>query len=165
MNKLISVIIPVYNCEKYIKRCLESVIKQSYANFEVIVINDGSIDNSLEVIKEVSQEDKRIRIVSQENKGVSYSRRHGVEIANGDYITFIDADDYIESRFLETMYNEIIKNKVGLVCCNSIDVGIETTDINNPILKNEIVSDTNKLLKGQAAASGRRTASARNRSG
>lgn len=105
-DKLISVIIPIYNCEKYIRQCLKSILQQSYTNFEIIVIDDGSKDNSTAVIKSCMQQDSRIRLVCQENAGVSRARNKGIEIAVGDIIVFIDADDWISFDFLERVSKE-----------------------------------------------------------
>ena len=91
----ISVIIPVYNAEKYLEQCLDSVILQLYDNLEIICVNDGSTDNSLRILNNYAARDQRIRIVSQENKGLSGARNTGMKYATGDYISFIDSDDYI----------------------------------------------------------------------
>ena len=102
LNKKISIIIPVYNAEKYLKCCLDSILNQSYKNLEIIIINDGSTDNSLKVIEEYKKNDNRIILISQKNQGVSKSRNNGLELATGDYIMFIDPDDWIHvSSFLK----------------------------------------------------------------
>ncbi len=101
----ISVIIPFYNSEKYIKICIESIINQSLKDIEIICINDGSTDNSLEIIEQLSLTDSRIKIYSQENKGVSAARNLGLSLSKGKYIYFIDSDDYIKQDTLEKSYN------------------------------------------------------------
>lgn len=101
----ISVVIPVYNIEKYIRQCLESVINQTYKNLEIIVVNDGTKDNSMKIVGEYLS-DKRIKIINKENGGQASARNRGIEIATGDYISFIDGDDWIE---LDT-YEELVKN-------------------------------------------------------
>ncbi len=101
MKPKISVIIPIYNCEKYLNRLIDSILSQSYANFELILINDGSKDNSGEIIKKY--QDKRIKILDKENTGVSDSRNKGLEIATGELICFLDSDDYISSNYFETI--------------------------------------------------------------
>ena len=95
MNKLISVIVPVYNAEKYLKECVESLINQTYINLEIILINDGSTDNSIQICNEYADYDSRIIVVDKLNEGVSKTRNLGIEIAKGDFITFVDSDDYI----------------------------------------------------------------------
>jgi len=102
MNDLISVIIPVYNTEKYIENCLRGVLGQTYENIEVIVINDGSTDNSLKIINKIK--DKRLKIIDRENSGAAYSRQQGVKMAKGKYIIFVDADDYIKPAYIERLH-------------------------------------------------------------
>lgn len=118
MNDLISVIIPVYNAEKYIESCLNAVLGQSYENIEVIVINDGSTDNSLKIIKKLK--DKRLKIIDRENCGAAYCRYQGAKIAKGKYIIFIDADDYIKPSYIKILHEQISKNKVDIVRCHFI---------------------------------------------
>ncbi len=102
----ISVIIPVYNTEKYLEQCLNSVINQTLKDIEIICVNDCSTDNSLEILKEYSQKDKRIKIIDlKENKGVSNARNIGINKAEGEYIGFVDSDDWIDDNYYETLYN------------------------------------------------------------
>ncbi|MCM1010793.1 MAG: glycosyltransferase [Fusobacterium sp.] len=98
---LISVIIPVYNVEKYLRQCLESLVKQTYARLEFICINDGSQDNSLEILYEYAQVDGRIRIINQDNRGQGVARNRGIKAARGEYIAFVDADDFVELDLFE----------------------------------------------------------------
>lgn len=103
----ISVIIPAYNAEKTLCKCLDSIIKQSYKNLEIIIINDGSTDNTLPICNNYSKEDSRIIVLNNKNHGVSYSRNCGVKIASGDYITFVDADDYLDNNCFEKIINKL----------------------------------------------------------
>ena len=98
-NDLLSVIIPAYNCEQYIERCLLSVTNQTYTNIEIIVVNDGSSDGTLEKCEYLSRLDSRIVILSQKNQGVTSARISGLSIAKGKWITFLDSDDYVKRRF------------------------------------------------------------------
>lgn len=100
----LSVIIPVYNVEKYLERCLNSLIKQSMQDIEFICINDGSTDNSLSILKQFEKSDSRFRIINQENRGVSCARNHGLRVAKGEYVGFIDSDDWVDSEFFEKLY-------------------------------------------------------------
>lgn len=100
---LISVILPVYNVGKFIGKCLASIISQSYTNMEIILVNDGSTDNSVEIINEYIDKDERIKLVNSENKGVSVARNIGLEKSQGDFIVFIDSDDYIAPDFMSYM--------------------------------------------------------------
>lgn len=113
----VSVIIPVYNIEKYIKRCLDSVLNQTYSNLEVICVNDGSTDNSLEILKEYGRKDDRIKVFSKENKGVSAARNLGIKEVTGEYITFIDGDDFVELNMIEDMVNIMKENSADIVKC------------------------------------------------
>lgn len=112
---LITVIINVYNGEKYIKKCLDSVINQTYQNLEILIINDGSTDNTLDIINKYK--DARINIINQENKGLSLSRNVGIDNAKGEYLYFVDADDFIENDTIEYLYNLCKKNRVLMSTC------------------------------------------------
>ena len=136
---MISVIIPVYNGEKYISECIESVLKQTFRDFEIIVINDGSTDNTAEICRKF----KNIRYFYQENKGVSKAREKGLQVSKGEYITFIDSDDTIKSDFLETMLCEM--ENCDIVCCNSIDEIEYKSDIY--INEDEILTDKERIYK------------------
>ena len=100
---LISVIIPVYNSEKFLNRCVDSVLKQSYKELDIILIDDGSSDKSGEMCDQYAQMDKRVRVIHQKNRGVSAARNSGLDVAIGDYCTFVDSDDYIESEMYQSM--------------------------------------------------------------
>lgn len=103
----VSIVIPVYNSEKYISRCLESVINQSYKNIEILTINDGSSDNSLKILKNYEKKYKNIRAIDKQNEGVAKTRNLGISKATGDYIMFIDNDDYIDENYVEKYIHEI----------------------------------------------------------
>lgn len=111
-DALLSIIIPVYNTEKYLKRCLDSVIKQTYRNIEIIVVNDCSPGNAEEIIHYYMEQDNRIKYITYEkNKGLFCARLKGAEIATGDYIAFIDSDDYVTIDF----YNCLVKNALKII--------------------------------------------------
>lgn len=111
---LFSIIIPVYNSYEYLDNCLNTIIKQTFLDFEVILINDGSTDSSLEICNNFAQKDKRFKVVDKKNTGVSDSRNIGIDKAQGDYLVFIDSDDYVEYDFLETIYKHIAEVKYKL---------------------------------------------------
>ncbi len=111
----ISVIIPVYNVEKYLKECLESVLNQTFSDFELICVNDGSTDGSLEILEEYAKKDDRIRIISQENKGQGAARNIGIKNASGEYILFTDSDDFIDLNTLKLTYDNILSNDSDIV--------------------------------------------------
>ncbi len=114
-KELISIVIPVFNSEKYIERCITSVLNQTYKNIEIIIINDGSKDDSETIIKNYTKKDYRIKYYSQENIGVSATRNNGINYAKGKYITFIDSDDYYETKAIEHLYNLIKSSNYDFV--------------------------------------------------
>lgn len=105
-NIKISVIVPVYNTSKFLEKCIRSIMIQSFRDIEIICINDGSTDNSLEILKRLKLEDKRIIIINKENEGLSSTRNYGIEIARGEYILHIDSDDWIEQNYFKEMYEK-----------------------------------------------------------
>ena len=124
MNDLISIIIPIYNSEKSLRKCIESVINQTYRNIEIILVNDGSTDSSQKIIEEYKKKDDRIVCITKENSGVSDSRNVGIENSNGKYISFVDSDDFIENMMIEELYKCLIDKDVDAVRCKAcIDNG------------------------------------------
>ena len=105
MEELISIIVPVYNVEKYLERCVNSIIEQTYKNIEIILVDDGSKDKSGDICDELKQKDSRIKVIHKQNGGLSDARNAGIKIAEGSYIGFVDSDDYIAKDMFETLYN------------------------------------------------------------
>ena len=103
----ISVVLPVYNVEEYLRQCLDSLANQTFEDFEVICVNDGSGDSSLSILEEYASEDERFKIISQENKGLSGARNTGMDYIKGKYTIFVDSDDWLELNALEKLYNKI----------------------------------------------------------
>lgn len=114
----ISVIVPVYNGEKYLNRCIDSLLNQSYRNNEYIFINDGSTDDTLEILNNYAKKDERITVIDKKNTGVSDSRNIGIGNASGNYICFCDADDIYDKNYIEIMHSLAIKNNASVVKCN-----------------------------------------------
>lgn len=121
MNDLISVIIPVYNSDKYIEKCLNSILCQSYKFLEIIIINDGSTDKSHEICQKFIKKYKNIKYISQENNGVSNARNRGIKEATGKYIAFIDSDDTIPQNYFEVLINNLINNAADLSIVSILD--------------------------------------------
>lgn len=119
---LISIVIPVYNTEKYIFKCLESIITQTYTNLEIILIDDGSTDNSGAICDGYKKKDKRITVFHKKNEGLGLTRNLGLELSTGKYICFIDSDDYISSDYIESMYSAILQNKSDVCYCGHTKV-------------------------------------------
>lgn len=117
MSPIISIIIPSYNEEKNISRCLDSILNQTFSDFEVLCVDDGSNDNTFDIIKEYSKKDNRIIPMKNPGKGVSSARNFGIDNANGNYIGFVDSDDFIQPQMYEFLYRAIIENKCDFSVC------------------------------------------------
>lgn len=120
--KTVSIIVPVYNVEKYLDKCIDSIVKQTYKNLEIILVNDGSTDNCLAICNKHKQQDKRIIVVDKENGGLSDARNIGIEIATGKYIMFIDSDDWIDSNMVGRLHTLITKSNACIAQCDFIKV-------------------------------------------
>ncbi len=129
MNPDVSIIIPVYNVEKYIERCVKSLMMQDYENIEIILVNDGSLDDSTNIINKLSKEDSRIKILYQENSGVSAARNYGLRVALGDYIMFVDGDDWVDSDYV-SYFLKLVKN-------NNCFIGMNKQHYSNEEIKYE----------------------------
>lgn len=112
----ISVIIPVYNVEDYVCECIESILNQTYKNLEIIIVIDGSTDNSEKLCR--NYDDERIQIVNKKNGGLSSARNAGIEVATGAFLSFIDSDDYIDSKMIENLYHDMVTFEADVACCN-----------------------------------------------
>ena len=110
-----SIVVPVYNVEKYVEKCLESINNQTYQNFEVIIVNDGSTDNSERIIKSFIKDKANFKLIKKENGGLSSARNFGLQYVTGGYLLFVDSDDYINNQLLEMLNNELTKNKVDII--------------------------------------------------
>ena len=117
MEPLITIIIPVYKVEKYLARCLDSVISQTYENLEIIVVDDGSPDSCPEICDQYATKDERIMVIHQTNQGQSSARNAGLDRAKGKYIAFVDSDDYVDQNYIRHMYQAISHNKADFVIC------------------------------------------------
>lgn len=150
-----SVIIPVYNAEKTIRQCVDSILSQTYGSFELILVDDGSKDNSLDICNEYALKDDRVRVVHKENGGVSSARNRGLDIAEGEWVTFIDADDYIEKNFLINLYDA----KEDIIVCSyqnlKTNIIVERFNISDtmPGTLSEFIEEyiTNTILRGPVA--------------
>ena len=118
MNDLISIIVPIYNVEKYLNKCVESIINQTYKNLEIILVDDGSPDNCPAICDEWAKKDNRIKVIHKENGGLSDARNAGLAVATGEYIAFIDSDDYIELDFYNKLYKVIKDTNCDISMCN-----------------------------------------------
>lgn len=149
MDKLLSVIITVYNEKKYVGQCIESVIAQTYKNIEIIVVDDGSTDNSLLVCKDYAKRDSRVVIIQKENGGPMSARKAGIKAAKGDYITYVDGDDWLESDLYEKVMNRIEDADIcayGLTCVYE--------DIEGYVIGDKIPDNIKQDIMTNSAASG-----------
>ena len=115
---MISIIAPVYNVEPYLRKCLDSIINQTYRDLEILIIDDGSTDGSGEICNEYAASDHRLQVIHQNNKGLSEARNSGIDIATGDYILFVDGDDWIESNTVECLYQACLDHNAEVSCCD-----------------------------------------------
>ena len=121
MEPNISIIVPIYNAEKYMKKCINSILSQTLKNIEIILVNDGSLDNSANIADEYSRVDRRVRVIHQNNSGPSVARNTGISVARGKYIGFVDSDDYIEKTMYEELFKSADKNNVQVAMCSYIE--------------------------------------------
>lgn len=147
-NKKISIILPVYNGEDIIEKCIKSILNQTYENFELIIINDASSDNTTNIINEISKKDSRIKIIhNKKNSGVSKSRNLGIEEATGEYITFIDSDDFYEKNALEIMHKLITEHDVDAlrfaynICSNNTEKRLYSEKYTNKLYNKNNISE------------------------
>lgn len=114
----VSIIVPVYNAGKNLNKCIKSIINQTFEEFELILVNDGSTDNSLNICRKYQRKDNRIVVIDKENEGSIWARRKGIEVSRTEYIMFVDADDWIDKNTLEILYNETLQSSVDITVCN-----------------------------------------------
>ena len=122
MNKLVSVIIPIYKVEPYLIRCLDSVVNQTYKNLEIILVDDGSPDKCPQICDEYAKKDNRIIVIHQENGGLSAARNAGLDICKGEYVSFVDSDDWVAKEYIEDLFNICQQENSEIAICNHIRV-------------------------------------------
>ena len=134
MNKKVSIIIPVYNAEKFLDKCIESLQNQTYKNLEFVFVDDGSKDNSVNILKKYAKKDKRIKIIKQKNAGPGPARNNGMKQSTGDYLTFVDSDDTIDSDYIEQLMTHIKDN--DMILC-----GFQRVDSNGKVVGKKVPSE------------------------
>lgn len=140
-ESLISIIVPVYNAEKYVHRCLKSIISQTYKNLEIIVVNDGSTDGTGDIINQIAQTDSRVILLNKKNAGVSQARNSGLDIAKGKYVGFVDSDDYIAPAMYQMLIGRINEDKTDMAICGAYnDAGHGEPVPLKFLYENEVVS-------------------------
>lgn len=160
---MISIIVPVYNVEKFLNRCVSSILNQTYKNYEVLLIDDGSTDASGRICDSISQNEEKVKVIHQKNQGLSGARNTGIQYAKGEFITFIDSDDFIDERYLQLLLENLINNDADISCCDYLrtaktsvikqnvdkknDIVLTADDIITFFLEKELVSACGKLYK------------------
>ena len=139
----ISIIVPVYNVEEYLEGCIESILNQTFKDFELILVNDGSTDKSSEICNKYKEIDSRIKVIHKDNGGLSSARNAGLNIARGKYIGFVDSDDTIHPRMYEILYDLIKKHKADISCCNYKNIYTLCTEYNTDIEQAEVIEMDN----------------------
>ena len=145
-SKLLTVIVPVYNVEKYLDTCIKSIINQTYSNLEIILVDDGSKDDSGRICDKYAEKDKRIKVIHKENEGLSEARNLGIKLSKGDYITFVDSDDYIDERMYEILIHDLEYYDVDIATCDYLRVEDYSRQIENSL--SELLPDV-RLLYGE----------------
>lgn len=143
----ISIIVPIYNSELFLKKTIESILNQTYKNLEVILVNDGSTDNSLKICQYYEKLDSRIIIINQKNSGVSSARNAGLECATGDFIGFVDSDDYIDIEMFEKMLKKAVEMEADIVECGYFTVDLESGAKTKFPLKSQVISGKENCIK------------------
>ena len=147
MSDLISIIVPVYKAEKHLRKCVDSLRNQTYSNLEILLVDDGSPDNSGKMCDDFALEDKRIKVIHKQNGGQSDARNVGLAQATGKYIGFVDSDDYVEKDMYETLYNEIIENDADISVISNAMVRENGEHINGSDTQNKYVYEGNAVIK------------------
>ena len=120
MSGMISIIVPVYNSSNFLRRCVSCIFNQTYKNWELILIDDGSTDGSAVICDEYTKEDERVKVIHQQNLGASFARKRGIDVAKGEYLTFLDSDDIVEEDYLERLYNAMKQYGTKIAACDQI---------------------------------------------
>lgn len=131
-NELISIIVPIYNVSKYLDRCMESLLKQTYTNIEIIMVDDGSPDDCGSKCDDYASRDRRIKVIHKQNAGLGMARNSGLDIANGKYVAFIDSDDYVDIEMIEKLYHRLQNTKADTCFCRYYNVTAEKMNILAP---------------------------------
>ena len=143
----LSIIVPIYNAGLFLDRCIDSIVRQTYQNLEIILVNDGSEDNSLDICKKYQNLDCRIEIIDKRNEGVSAARKDGLKISTGDFITFVDADDYIDDNMYKSLMMAIIEGEYDIIESGYILVNEKEEIINKRLLREEQNIGVNQCLE------------------
>ena len=149
----ISIIVPVYNVEQYLAECIESIRNQSLTDIEIILVDDGSPDNSGAICDDYARKDDRIRVIHKKNGGLSSARNAGLEVAIGEYIGFVDSDDWVDGEMYEVLYKNAVENQAEIAACNIAKMGLdgqfENFDIGNKDILFTRAEGMEELIRNQ----------------
>ena len=151
-EELITIVVPVYNVDKYVSKCIESLLHQTYSNLEIIIVDDGSTDKSGEICDSYAKSDNRIKVIHQTNKGQSASRNKALSVANGNYIAFVDSDDYVSPLFIEKLYKRMSQDNSDISMCGYHAVDEKGMVLDTKLLDNGILNKSQFIdieVKGQ----------------
>lgn len=153
MKPVLSIIVPVYNAQDTLERCIDSILAQTYKNFELLLINDGSTDNSLRICENYAAQDERVRIIDQQNGGLSYVRNVGIKEAKGEYVAWCDSDDFVSDNYLADLYHLIEHYQVDIAICTKQVVNMDLKNLADPYVGKDFEISTvdffEKMLYGE----------------
>lgn len=154
-DKLISIIVPVYQVEAYLPACVRSILNQNYSNWELILVDDGSKDRCGVLCDQYAAQDARIRVIHQQNQGVSKARNAGLDAAQGDYLVFVDSDDLVKTDFLQVLYQNLVEYDADIACCGAVAEGgeIPVNDIPPLVRRSRMITDPEEFYADIAANS------------
>ena len=146
MDALVSVIVPVYKVEQYLQKCVSSITNQTYNNLEIILVDDGSPDHSGQMCDQMALHDRRIKVIHQNNQGLSEARNHGIDTCEGEYILFVDGDDYIEPNTVECLLRACIETSADVSCCGYVE---ERNTVSHPLLKSQKSYENEEIIEAE----------------
>lgn len=146
-NSLISVIVPIYKVEPYLHKCVDSILGQTYSNIEIILVDDGSPDNCGKICDEYAAKDRRVKVIHKVNGGLSDARNSGIDIAKGNYISFVDSDDWIHPQYLEVLYNDLKMSQSDISMCSFIRVHNRCAKMVNSVDKKYKILDSDEAIR------------------
>lgn len=139
IKSLVSIIVPVYNTQDYLKRCVDSLQKQTYPNLEIILMDDGSTDNSLDICRKFAEADARIKVISHPNRGVGAVRNAGLACVRGEYVAFVDSDDWVEPDMYESLLGVMVSERADMVCCSHFREMENKSELSNAIGNSKVI--------------------------
>lgn len=144
---MVSIIVPVYNAEKYLGKCVESILTQTYKDFELYLVDDGSSDRSGALCDEYATKDSRVKVIHCENGGVAMARQRALDVCSGEYICYVDSDDYISEDYVQRLYEDITKENADMACCKTLHIDGDKESLIDRFTEYEVVLDKSRFVK------------------